>query len=88
MWRFVSSLADTIAGLHLFECLARVMKPQVEASEIEPNIRLIILFLLMKTKKERIIRSFSLFSYFISGIGFGSTGNPIGGFGPFILFCP
>ena len=51
MWRFVSSLADTTAGLHLFECVARVMKPLVEASEIEPNIRLIILFLLISNIK-------------------------------------
>ena len=46
MWRFVSFVAETITKPRLFECIARVTRPNVEVTKPEPNIRLIILFLL------------------------------------------
>ena len=49
MWRFVSFVTETTTKPRLFECFARVTWLMVEVTKLEPNIRLIILFLL-KTK--------------------------------------
>ena len=48
MWRFVSFVAETTTKPRLFECIARVTRLNVEVTKLEPNIRLIILFLLKK----------------------------------------
>ena len=46
MWRFVSFVTETTTKPRLFECFARVTRIMVEVTKLEPNIRLIILFLL------------------------------------------
>ena len=55
MWRFVSFVTETTTKPRLFECIARVTRQNVEVTKLEPNIRLIILFLLKKKTATQIV---------------------------------
>ena len=66
MWKFVSFVTEATTKHHLFEYIALVTKHNVEVTKLEPNIQLIILFLLKKTATQIIFaRSDAIITLFM-----------------------